>query len=405
VQPARTDYDPLRINNFILYNSIEIIIAIVCSDAMAQYPSIEQRNRQKGDAAASLPKLETGFEKKVHVKTDYSVRTQRMKSTSTIINRRDILLTGAALAATISLPAGLALAETTQTNTTNISFEGENTMGFITTKDGTEIFYKDWGSKDAQPIMFHHGWPLSSDDWDAQMLFFLSKGYRVIAHDRRGHGRSAQVSEGHDMDHYASDAFAVVEALDLKNVVHIGHSTGGGEVARYVAKHGEPAGRVAKAVLVSAVPPLMLKTEANPEGLPLEVFDGFRSALAANRAQFFRDVPSGPFYGFNRDGANVQEGVIQNWWRQGMMGGAKAHYEGIKAFSETDQTEDLKAIGVPTLVLHGEDDQIVPIADAALKAIKLLKNGTLKTYPGFSHGMLTVNADVLNADLLAFIQA
>ena len=278
-------------------------------------------------------------------------------------------------------------------------------MGFVSTNDGTEIFYKDWGPKDAQPIMFHHGWPLSADDWDAQMLFFLSKGYRVIAHDRRGHGRSSQVSEGHDMDHYAADAFAVVEALDLKKAVHIGPSTGGGEVARYVAKHGEPSGRVAKAVLVSAVPPLMVKTDANPEGLPLAVFDGFRAALAANRAQFFLDVPAGPFYGFNREGATVHEGVIRNWWRQGMMGSAKAHYEGIKAFSETDQTEDLKAISVPTLVLHGDDDQIVPIADAALKSIKLLKNGTLKVYPGFPHGMLTTNADVLNADLLAFVKA
>ncbi|MBW0446895.1 alpha/beta hydrolase [bacterium M00.F.Ca.ET.228.01.1.1] len=277
-------------------------------------------------------------------------------------------------------------------------------MPYVTTKDNVEIFYKDWGPKDAQPIVFHHGWPLSSDDWDAQMLFFVQNGYRVIAHDRRGHGRSSQVSDGHDMDHYAADAFAVVEALDLRNAVHIGHSTGGGEVARYVARHGEPAGRVAKAVLVSAVPPLMLKTEANPEGLPLEVFDGFRKALADNRAQFFVDVPAGPFYGFNRPGATVHQGVIQNWWRQGMMGSAKAHYEGIKAFSETDQTEDLRAIGVPTLVLHGEDDQIVPIADSALKSVKLLKNGTLKTYPGFSHGMLTVNADVLNADLLAFVK-
>ncbi|AUX75691.1 MULTISPECIES: alpha/beta fold hydrolase [Sinorhizobium] len=278
-------------------------------------------------------------------------------------------------------------------------------MAYVTTKDGVDIFCKDWGPKGARPIMFHHGWPLSSDDWDAQMLFFLSKGYRVIAHDRRGHGRSSQVAEGHDMDHYAADAFAVVEALDLKNIVHIGHSTGGGEVARYVAKHGEPAGRVAKAVLVSAVPPLMLKTEANPEGLPIEVFDGFRAALAANRAQFFRDVPAGPFYGFNRGGATVQEGVVQNWWRQAMMGSAKAHYDGIKAFSETDQTEDLKAITIPTLVLHGEDDQIVPVANAALKSAKLLKNGTLKTYPNFPHGMLTINADALNADLLAFVQA
>ena len=277
-------------------------------------------------------------------------------------------------------------------------------MATVTTQDGTEIFYKDWGPKDAQPIMFHHGWPLSSDDWDAQMLFFVGQGFRVVAHDRRGHGRSAQVPDGHDMDHYAADASAVAEHLDLRNAVHIGHSTGGGEVARYVAKHGEPQGRVAKAVLVSAVPPLMLKTEANPEGLPIEVFDGFRKALADNRAQFFLDVPAGPFYGFNRDGATVHEGVIRNWWRQGMMGSAKAHYEGIKAFSETDQTDDLKAISVPTLVLHGEDDQIVPIVASAHKSIKLLRNGTLKTYPGLSHGMLTLNADQLNADLLAFIR-
>ncbi|MFC1458168.1 alpha/beta fold hydrolase [Microvirga arabica] len=277
-------------------------------------------------------------------------------------------------------------------------------MATITSKDGTEIFYKDWGSKDAQPIMFHHGWPLSSDDWDAQMLFFLQHGYRVVAHDRRGHGRSAQVSEGHDMDHYAADAFAVVEALDLKNVVHIGHSTGGGEVARYVAKHGEPAGRVAKAVLVSAVPPLMLKTEKNPEGLPIEVFDGFRKGVADNRAQLFLDVATGPFYGFNREGAKVYPGVIQNWWRQGMIGSAKAHYDGIKAFSETDQTEDLKAISVPTLVMHGDDDQIVPIADSALKSVKLLKNGTLKVYKGYPHGMLTTHADVINPDLLAFVK-
>ncbi|TXN44831.1 alpha/beta hydrolase [Methylobacterium sp. WL7] len=277
-------------------------------------------------------------------------------------------------------------------------------MATVTTRDGTEIAYKDWGPKDAQPIMFHHGWPLSSDDWDAQMLFFVRNGYRVVAHDRRGHGRSAQVSDGHDMDHYAADAAAVVEHLDLRNAIHIGHSTGGGEVARYVATFGQPQERVAKAVLVSAVPPLMLRTEANPEGLPLDVFDGFRRALAENRAQFFLDVPAGPFYGFNRDGAKILPGVIQNWWRQGMMGSAKAHYEGIEAFSETDQTEDLRAITVPTLVLHGEDDQIVPIADAALKSITLLKNGTLKTYPGYPHGMLTVHADVINADILAFIR-
>ena len=326
-----------------------------------------------------------------------------MTSTFTSITRRNVLMSAGAAVTLAAMSRASGLAATI--DPTTVSSKGHEFMSTITTKDGVEIFYKDWGAKDAQPIMFHHGWPLSSDDWDAQMLFFLSKGFRVVAHDRRGHGRSAQVSDGHDMDHYASDAFAVVEALDLKNAVHIGHSTGGGEVARYVAKHGEPSGRVAKAVLVSAVPPIMVKTEANPEGLPMEVFDGFRSALAANRAQFFRDVPAGPFYGFNRDGATVHEGVIQNWWRQGMMGGAKAHYDGIKAFSETDQTEDLKNISVPTLVLHGEDDQIVPIADSAHKSVKLLKNGTLKTYPGFSHGMLTVNAEVLNADLLAFIRA
>ena len=276
-------------------------------------------------------------------------------------------------------------------------------MGFVTTDDGVRIFFKDWGPRDAQPIVFHHGWPLSSDDWDAQMLFFLSKGYRVVAYDRRGHGRSEQVDSGHDIDRYAADAFAVAEALDLRSAVHIGHSTGGGEVARYVAWHGQNAGRVAKAVLVAAIPPLMLQTDDNLEGTPMEVFDGFRAALAGNRAQFFRDVPAGPFYGFNREGAEVHEGVIQNWWRQGMMGSAKAHFDGIKAFSETDQTGDLEAITVPTLVLHGEDDQVVPIAASALKAIELLPDGTLKTYPGFSHGMLTVNADVLNADLLEFV--
>ncbi|CAN7661402.1 alpha/beta hydrolase [Bosea sp. LjRoot9] len=277
-------------------------------------------------------------------------------------------------------------------------------MPVITTQDGVAIFFKDWGPRDAQPIMFHHGWPLSSDDWDAQMLFFLAQGYRVVAHDRRGHGRSAQASGGHDMDHYAADAAAVVEHLDLRDAVHIGHSTGGGEVARYVARHGEPQGRVAKAVLVSAVPPLMLKTENHPGGLPLEVFDGLRQALADNRAQFFLDLPAGPFYGFNRPGAKVSQGVVQNWWRQGMAGSAQAHYEGIKAFSETDQSDDLKAITVPTLVLHGEDDQIVPIDASARLSVKLLKHGTLKTYPGYPHGMLTTHADVINPDLLAFIQ-
>ena len=266
-------------------------------------------------------------------------------------------------------------------------------MSFVTTKDGVEIFFKDWGPKSAQPIVFHHGWPLSSDDWDAQMLFFLAQGFRVVAHDRRGHGRSIQVSDGHDMDHYAADASAVAEHLNLKNAVHIGHSTGGGEVARYVARYGQPQGRVAKAVLVSSVPPLMLKTEKNPDGTPIEVFDGFRKALAANRSQFFFDVASGPFYGFNRPGAKVSQGVIENWWRQGMMGGANAHYDGIKAFSETDQTDDLKAIAVPTLVIQGDDDQVVPYKDAALLQAKLIKNSTLKIYPGFPHGMLTTHAE------------
>ena len=278
-------------------------------------------------------------------------------------------------------------------------------MSYVTTKDGTQIFYKDWGPKDAQPIVFHHGWPLSADDWDTQMLFFLANGYRVVAHDRRGHGRSAQVSDGHDMAHYAADAAAVVDHLDLRDAVHIGHSTGGGQVAAYVARHGLPAGRVAKAVLVSAVPPIMLKTERYPGGLPIEVFDGLRAGLAANRAQFFRDVAAGPFYGFNRPGAKVDEGVIDNWWRQGMMGSAKAHYGGIKAFSETDQTDDLKAITVPTLVLHGDDDQIVPYKNAGVLQAEILPNATLKIYEGFPHGMLTTHADILNADLLAFVRA
>lgn len=326
----------------------------------------------------------------------------------TDLERRKLLGSSALAVAGLALPM-LVEAETIPANppakTRGIT-KGKKTMSnTILTKDGTEIFYKDWGPKNAQPIMFHHGWPLSSDDWDTQMLFFLRNGYRVVAHDRRGHGRSAQVSEGHDMDHYASDAFAVVEHLNLKNAVHIGHSTGGGEVARYVAKHGQPSGRVAKAVLVAAVPPIMLKTAAYPGGLPMEVFDGFRKGVADNRAQMFMDVPTGPFYGFNRPGATVHPGVIQNWWRQGMAGSAKAHYDGIKAFSETDQTEDLKAITVPTLVMHGEDDQIVPIENSARLSVKLLKKGTLKTYPGYSHGMLTVNADVINADLLAFVKS
>jgi pimeloyl-ACP methyl ester carboxylesterase len=278
-------------------------------------------------------------------------------------------------------------------------------MAYVTTQDGVEIFYKDWGPKDAQPIVFHHGWPLSSDDWDAQMLFFLAEGYRVVAHDRRGHGRSAQVSEGHDMAHYAADAAAVFEHLDLRNAVHIGHSTGGGEVAAYVARHGIPQGRVAKAVLVSAVPPIMLETERYPGGLPIAVFDGLRAALAANRAQFYRDLAAGPFYGFNREGAEVSTAVVDNWWRQGMMGSAKAHYDGIKAFSETDQTGDLEAITVPTLVLHGDDDQIVPYKHAAMLSAEILPQGTLKIYEGYPHGMLTVHADVINPDLLAFVKS
>mgnify|MGYP001237082184 CR=1 FL=1 len=275
--------------------------------------------------------------------------------------------------------------------------------GYAVAADGTNLYYKDWGR--GQPIFFHHGWPLSADDWDAQMLFFLSKGYRVVAHDRRGHGRSAQVDVGHDMAHYAADAAAVAEQLDLRNAVHIGHSTGGGEVAAYVARHGIPQGRVAKAVLVSAVPPIMVKTDRYPGGLPIEVFDGFRAALAADRAQFFRDVAAGPFYGFNREGADVKPGVIDNWWRQGMMGSALAHYHGIKAFSETDQTDDLKAMTVPTLVLHGDDDQVVPYKNAGVLQAEILPDATLKIYEDYSHGMLTVNADVLNADILAFIQS
>ncbi|CAN5162470.1 alpha/beta hydrolase [soil metagenome] len=275
--------------------------------------------------------------------------------------------------------------------------------GFITTQDGTEIFFKDWGSKTAQPIVFHHGWPLSSDDWDAQMMFFLGQGYRVIAHDRRGHGRSSQTDVGNEMDTYAADVIELARHLDLKNAIHIGHSTGGGEVAHYVAR--AEAGRVAKAVLVGAVTPLMLKTDANPLGLPLEVFDGFRDGTALDRAQFFRDVAAGPFYGFNRDGAKVSQGVIDNWWRQGMMAGVKALYDCVAAFSETDFTADLKAIDVPVLVLHGEDDQVVPIDASARQAIKLLKHGTLITYPGFPHGMATTQADVINKDLLAFVKA
>ena len=269
------------------------------------------------------------------------------------------------------------------------------------TRDGVSIFYKDWGT--GQPIMFHHGWPLSADDWDNQMLFFLSQGFRVIAHDRRGHGRSTQTDAGNDMDTYVDDLLQLTAHLDLKDAVHIGHSTGGGEVVRYVAR--APKRRVAKAVIASAVPPVMLKSDKNPGGLPIEVFDGLRAQLAANRAQFYRDLPSGPFYGFNRPGAKTIEGVVDNWWRQGMIGGAKAHYDCIKAFSETDFTEDLKAIEQPVLVLHGDDDQIVPYQDAGVLSAKLLKNAKLKIYPGFPHGMLTVHPDVLNKDILDFIRS
>lgn len=273
-------------------------------------------------------------------------------------------------------------------------------MPTITTKDGTNIFYKDWGS--GQPVFFHHGWPLSCDDWDSQMIYFVQKGYRVIAHDRRGHGRSSQVDGGHDMNHYATDVAAVVEYLNLSNVVHIGHSTGGGEATRYVARYSN--GRAAKLILIGAVPPIMVKSSENPDGLPIEVFDDLRKQLANNRAQFYLDFASGPFYGYNRQGAKLSQGVIQNWWRQAMMGSAKAQYESIKAFSETNFTEDLKVIDVPTLVMHGDDDQIVPIANSAYLSVKLLKNGTLKVYEKFPHGMCTTHSEVINPDLLAFIR-
>jgi non-heme chloroperoxidase len=273
--------------------------------------------------------------------------------------------------------------------------------GTIKTKDGVTIYYKDWGT--GQPLVFSHGWPLSADDWDTQMLFFLSKGFRVIAHDRRGHGRSSQTEDGNDMDHYAADLAALTEHLDLRDAVHIGHSTGGGEVARYVAQYGQD--RTAKIALLSAVPPIMVKNASNPDGLPIDVFDGLRAALAANRSQFYMDVASGPFYGYNRPGATPSQGVITNWWRQGMMGGTKAHYDCIKAFSETDFNDDLKKIDKPALVLHGDDDQIVPYKDAGVLSAQVLKNATLKIYPGFPHGMPTTHADTINADLLAFIKS
>jgi non-heme chloroperoxidase len=318
--------------------------------------------------------------------------------------RRGLITTGAMAAAlAVTLPA-LAAQQTQGSATAAAAGKSDghaSGSGMLTVKDGTQIFYKDWGS--GQPIVFHHGWPLSSDDWDAQMLFFLSKGFRVIAHDRRGHGRSSQTAVGNEMDTYAADVAELMAHLNIRNAVHVGHSTGGGEVARYVARHGR--GRVAKAVLIGAVPPIMLRTAKNPGGIPMDVFDGLRKAVADNRTQFYREFPSGPFYGFNRPGAKLSEAIVDNWWRQGMNGGVKAQYDCIKAFSETDFTDDLKNIEVPTLVLHGEDDQIVPIADSAHLSIKLLRHGTLKTYPGLPHGMCTTHGDVINADLLAFIKA
>lgn len=312
------------------------------------------------------------------------------------------MTTGAIAAAAMAVGVPALAAQKTQSAapSTGKSDGNASGSGMITVKDGTRIFYKDWGT--GQPIVFHHGWPLSSDDWDTQLLFFLNKGFRVIAHDRRGHGRSSQTAVGNDMDTYAADVAELMAHLDIRNAVHVGHSTGGGEVARYVARHGR--GRVAKAVLIGAVPPIMLRTAKNPGGIAMDVFDGLRKALADNRSQFYRDFPSGPFYGYNRPGAKVSEAIIENWWRQGMNGGAKAQFDCIRAFSETDFTEDLKNIDVPTLVLHGEDDQIVPIADSAHLSIKLLKRGTLKTYPGLPHGLCTTHADVINADLLAYIK-
>ncbi len=316
--------------------------------------------------------------------------------------RRGLITTGA-MAATLAVALPALATQQTPASASGVSKSAGNGSGsgMLTVRDGTQIFYKDWGH--GQSIVFHHGWPLSSDDWDTQMLFFLNKGFRVIAHDRRGHGRSSQTATGNEMDTYAADVAELMAHLNIRNAVHIGHSTGGGEVARYVARHGR--GRVAKAVLIGAVPPIMLRTAKNPGGLPMEVFDGLRKALAQNRSQFYRDFPSGPFYGFNRPGAKVSEAIVENWWRQGMNGGIKAQYDCISAFSETDFTDDLKNIDVPTLVLHGEDDQIVPITNSAHLSIKLLKHGTLKTYPGQPHGMCTTHGDTINADLLAFINA
>jgi non-heme chloroperoxidase len=316
------------------------------------------------------------------------------------ISRRDTLLGGVGVVVVNALPHSAAAEELPASENGSQTAKGA-AMNTVTTKDGVSIYFKDWGT--GQPIVFSHGWPLSADDWDAQMMYFLGQGFRVIAHDRRGHGRSTQTAYGHDMDHYADDLAAVVAHLDLKNAIHVGHSTGGGEVVRYLARHGES--RVSKAVLISSVPPLMVKTPENPMGLPKSVFDGFQAQTANNRSQFYRDVASGPFYGYNRAGAKPSEGVIQNWWRQGMAGGAKAHYDGIVAFSQTDFTQDLKKISVRTLVMHGDDDQIVPYADSGPLTAKLLKNGTLKTYKGFPHGMPTTEAETINADLLAFFKS
>jgi non-heme chloroperoxidase len=325
----------------------------------------------------------------------------RTEATSKLVNtsRRRVLATALMYAASMTVRSSSAAGE--ETRIPKHLPERNEPMASVATTDGVQIFYKDWGPKTAQPIVFHHGWPLSSDDWDAQMLYFLGKGYRVIAHDRRGHGRSSQVSDGHDMDHYAADVAAVVEHLGLHNVIHIGHSTGGGEAARYVARYGK--GRVAKLILIAAVPPMMLKSITNPGGLPIEVFDDLRKQLAANRAQFYLDFASGPFYGYNRPGAKTSQAVVWNWWRQGMMGSAKAHHDGVKAFSETDFSEDLKRITVPTLVMHGDDDQIVPIADSAPLSAKLLKNCKLSIHARLPHGMCTTHADLINAELLAFI--
>jgi non-heme chloroperoxidase len=318
----------------------------------------------------------------------------------TNVTQRDLLIGGATVLAAATLPAVPFAEGTAKSSAFQINTKGEYSMATITTKDGTTIYYKDWGK--GQPIVFSHGWPLTADDWDAQMLFFGQRGYRVIAHDRRGHGRSTQTWDGNDMDTYADDLAQLTEKLDLRNAIHVGHSTGGGEVARYIGRHGSK--RVARAVLIGAVPPIMLKTAANPGGLPIEVFDGIRAGVANNRAQLYKDITL-PFYGYNRPGAKVSEGVREHWWVQGMMGGVKAHYDCVKAFSETDFTEDLKKIDVPTLILHGDDDQIVPIADSALLSAKLVKNSTLKVYPGFPHGMCTTNPETINADMLAFFKS